>query len=188
MCWVKPQLVPTHASPAILCWSLQALAAHHSDTRGFRVAYKRRAAPLQPPLRPNRDEMRDAAFCFCPSGFGAHHLMTCLCIEGLVRAQTSFDDMSMHEAGNTAGWLMLHPHLQVLVLPPGCMPAVAQRSLLQAVHADPSCRVWDAHHGGFGVWLHPSNCPGACGKCHAFCRAGCIPSVEVKWQQSAGHA
>jgi hypothetical protein len=53
--------------------SPQALAAHHSDTPGFRVAYRRRAKPLQPPLRPNRIEMRDATFCFCPTGYGAHH-------------------------------------------------------------------------------------------------------------------
>jgi hypothetical protein len=63
-------------------FSLQALAALHSDTPGFRVAYKRRAVPLQPPLRPNRVEMRDATFCFCPSGFGAHDLMTCKYMHG----------------------------------------------------------------------------------------------------------
>jgi hypothetical protein len=71
----------THAVPAVLCLSPQALAAHHSNTPGFRVAYKRRATPLQPPLRPNRVEMRDATFCFCPSGFGARHLTTCLHLE-----------------------------------------------------------------------------------------------------------
>lgn len=62
--------------------SPQALAAHHSNTSGFRVAYRRRAAPLQPPLRPNRVEMRDATFCFCPTGFGVNQQIKWACITG----------------------------------------------------------------------------------------------------------
>lgn len=54
---------------------LQALFAHHSDTPGFRIVHGNTRG-LRPPLRKNAVEMRDATFCFCPSGHGVllYHL------------------------------------------------------------------------------------------------------------------
>ena len=88
--------------------------------------------------------------------------------------------------------LTLHPHaVQVTLLLLGSMlrQRLQKRSWLKAVRADPVdpfCRLWDAHHGGCGIWLHPSHCAGACGNAvHLTSR---LASCQLRWRwQQAKH-